>query len=62
MMRFEVGVRIVSEEPIGRIGSTFDDFLTDEGIFKEVQAGARKKVVAHRLGEATKVQKLSPGS
>ena len=48
MMRFDVGVRIVIEEPKGRIGSTFDDFLKDEGIFEEVQAGALKKVVAHR--------------
>ena len=61
-MRFEVGVRIVIEEPKGRIGSDFDDFLKDEGIFEEVQAGALKKVVAHQLGEAMKAQKLSPKS
>ena len=50
-MRFEVGVRIVIEEPKSRIGSAFDDFLKDEGIFEEVQAAALKKVVAHQLGE-----------
>jgi antitoxin HicB len=46
-------------EPKGRIGSAFDDFLKDEGIFEEVQAGALKKVVAHQLGEAMKAQKLT---
>ena len=49
----------MSEEPKGRIGGAFDDFLKDEGIFEEVQAGALKKVVAHKLGEAMKAQKLS---
>ena len=43
----------MAEEPNGRIGSAFDDFLKDEGIFEEVQAGAIRKVVAHRLGEGT---------
>ena len=57
-----MGVRIVIEEPKGRIGSAFDDFLKDEGIFEEVQEGALKKVVAHQLGEAMKAQDLTPGS
>ena len=61
-MRFAEGVRIVAEEPKGRIGSTFDDFLKDEGIFEEVQADALEKVVAHQRGDAMKAQKLSPGS
>ena len=56
-MRFEGGVPIVTQEPKGRIGSAFDDFLTDEGIFEEVQAGALKKVAAHQAGEALKGQK-----
>ena len=46
-------------ESKGRIGSAFDDFLKDEGIFEEVQAGALKKVVAHQLGEAMKAQNLT---
>ena len=49
----------MTEEAKGRIGSAFDDFLKDEGIFEEVQAGALKKVVAHQLGEAMKDQKLT---
>lgn len=43
----------------GRIGSSFDDFLKDEGLFEEVQAGALKKVVAHQLAEAMKLQNLT---
>ena len=43
-MRFEGGVPIVTVEPKGRIGSAFDDFLKDEGIFEDVQAGALKSV------------------
>ena len=50
-MRFEVGVCIVTVEPKGRIGSAFDDFLKEKGIFEEVQANALEKVVAHQLGE-----------
>ena len=43
----------------GHIGSAFDDFLKEEGIFVAVQAGALKKVVAHQLAEAMKDQKLT---
>ena len=57
-----MGVCIVTVEPKGRIGSTFDDFLKDEGIFEEVQAGGLKKVGAHQLCMAANAQKLSPGS
>ena len=49
----------MTDEHKGRIGSAFDDFLKEEGIFEEVQAGALKKVVAHQLGEAMKAQKLT---
>jgi antitoxin HicB len=49
----------VIDEPKGRIGSAFDDFLKEEGIFEEVQAGALKKVVAYQLGEAMRAQNLT---
>ena len=49
----------MTAESKGHIGSTFDDFLKEAGIFEEVQAGALKKVVAHQLGEAMKEQKLT---
>jgi hypothetical protein len=44
---------LTTVEPKGRIGSAFDDFLKDEGIFERVQTGAIRKVVAHRLGRGT---------
>ena len=34
------------------IGSDFDDFLREEGIFEEVEAGAIKKVVASMIEQA----------
>lgn len=34
------------------IGSDFDDFLREEGIFEEVEAGAIKKVVACMIAQA----------
>jgi hypothetical protein len=46
--------RIMTEPAKDQIGSAFDDFLKEEGIFEEVQAGALKKVFAHQLGDAAK--------
>jgi len=31
------------------IGSSFDDFLVEEGISEEVEAGAIKKIIAYQL-------------
>ena len=36
----------------GHIGSSFDEFLLEEGIFEEVEAGAIKKVVACMIEQA----------
>lgn len=36
----------------GRIGSSFDDFLEEEGIHEEVTAAAIKRVVARQIEEA----------
>jgi len=33
----------------GRIGSSFDDFLKDEGLYEEVTARAIKRVIARQL-------------
>jgi DNA-binding Xre family transcriptional regulator len=33
----------------GRIGSSFDDFLKEEGIYEEVTASAIKRVIARQL-------------
>lgn len=40
-------------------GSSFDDFLKDEGIYEDVEATAIKKVIAVMLAEAMKSQKIS---
>jgi antitoxin HicB len=34
----------------GRIGSSFDDFLKDEGVYEEVTAKAIKRIIARQLG------------
>lgn len=49
----------MTDEPKGRIGGLFDDFLKEEGIYEQVQAGALKKVVSHQLAEAMKAQHLT---
>lgn len=36
----------MSDAESGRIGSLFDDFLKEEGVFEEVQAAALKEVTA----------------
>jgi len=41
------------------IGSSFDDFLAEEGIADEVEAGAIKKIITYQLMEAIKKEKLT---
>lgn len=41
------------------IGSTFDDFLREEGIFEETQAVAIKRVIAWQLAETMKAQGIT---
>ena len=41
------------------IGSSFDDFLEEEGISEEVEAGAIKKIIAYQLLEAIENERLS---
>jgi len=41
------------------IGSTFDSWLREEGIYEEVSAAAIKRVLARQLAAAMKEQKLS---
>jgi antitoxin HicB len=43
----------------GRIGSSFDDFLREEGIYEEVTARAIKRVIARQLGALMQKQGLS---
>lgn len=44
----------MTDEKKGQLGSTFDDFLKEEGIFDDVQTGAIKRVIAWQLEEAMK--------
>ena len=43
----------------GRIGSSFDDFLKDEGIYEEVTARAIKRVIARQLDALMEDQGLT---
>lgn len=40
-------------------GSSFDDFLKEDGIFEEIQARALKRALAEQLDEAMQSVKLS---
>jgi antitoxin HicB len=41
------------------IGSSFDDFLKEEGIYEEATGHAIKRVIAWQLAEAMKAKKIS---
>ena len=41
------------------VGSSFDDFLVEEGIAEEVETGAIKKVIAYQLQEAIEKEQLT---
>lgn len=43
----------------GRLGSSFDDFLKEEGIYDEVETTAIKRVIAWQLEEAMKAERIS---
>jgi DNA-binding Xre family transcriptional regulator len=43
----------------GRIGSSFDDFLKEEGIYEEVTARAIKRVIARQLDTLMRQEGLS---
>jgi antitoxin HicB len=43
----------------GRIGSSFDDFLKEEGLYEETTARAIKRVIARQLDALMQDQGLS---
>ena len=43
----------------GKIGSSFEDFLKDDGIYEAVTAVAEKRVIAWQIQEAMKAQKIT---
>ncbi len=46
----------------GRIGSSFDDFLKDDGIYEEVTARAIKRVIARQLDAVMRDRGLTKSS
>ena len=42
-----------------RSGSSFDDFLKEEGIYEDVQARALKRALAEQIGEGMQTAKLT---
>jgi antitoxin HicB len=43
----------------GRIGSSFDDFLKEDGIYEEVTARAIKRVLVRQLDELMRREEIS---
>lgn len=43
----------------GRVGSSFDDFLKEEGIYEEVTAAAIKRVIVRQLTSLMREEGLS---
>jgi len=43
----------------GRVGSSFDDFLKEQGLYEEVTAAAIKRVVARMLATEMKKKKIT---
>jgi predicted XRE-type DNA-binding protein len=43
----------------GRIGSSFDSFLEEEGLYEDVTAGAVKRVLASQILEAMKTGQIT---
>jgi len=43
----------------GQIGSSFDDFLKEEGLYEEVTAGAVKRVLTQQITEAMQAGHIS---
>jgi antitoxin HicB len=51
--------KAVAKRKTGRIGSSFDDFLKQEGIYEEVTARAIKRVLARQLDDLMKREEIS---
>ena len=43
----------------GRLGSSFDDFLKDEGLYEDVTAAAVKRVLTRQITEAMEAGDIS---
>lgn len=49
----------MSEEASGSIGSSFENFLKEEGIYEEVTAQAVKRVLAWQIEEAMRAEVIT---
>lgn len=49
----------MTDEPKGRIGSSFESFLAEEGMSEEIQVLAVKEIIADQLTAAMKEQGLT---
>ena len=47
------------ETKTGQVGSSFDSFLKEEGIYEEVTAGAVKRIIASQILQAMKAGQIS---
>jgi len=43
----------------GRLGSSFDDFLAEEGLLEECEAQAIKEIIAMQVADAMKAEGIS---
>jgi len=43
----------------GKIGSSFEDFLKEDGIYEEVTAHAEKRVLAWQIQQAMRAKKIT---
>ena len=48
-----------TKKKVGRVGSSFDDFLKDEGLYEGVTARAIKRVLVRQLGELMTREEIS---
>lgn len=49
----------MTQTPFDHSGSSFDDFLEEEGLLEETEAAALKRVIAWHLAEAMKAEGVS---
>lgn len=50
---------MTAETRKGKIGSSFDDFLKEQGIYEEITENAIKRVLAFRLAEIMKERNIT---
>lgn len=51
--------RMTAKTKKGKVGSSFDDFLKEQGIYEEVTENAIKRVLAFQLAEIMKKQNIT---